>query len=431
MSRRRRGVARRRAAPIADVAIVGGGIIGCAVARELASAGARVTLFERGEPGREASSAAAGMLGPQAECDAAGPLLTLGVASRALYPETVAALREETGIDAELDRDGIVYVALDAAEEAVLLRRARWQRRAGYRVEQLGAADVRALEPAIAAEVRSGLRFPDDYRVDNVRLMRAYAVAAACAGVTIVAGTPVFGVHLEGGRAVAVDTAAGRVAAASVVDAAGAWAAQLVRAAAVGVRPVRGQMALLAARRPPFRHAVYWHRVYLVPRRDGRVLAGSTYEDAGFDKRVTAAALEGILARAFRIAPSLADASFVEAWAGLRPGTPDGLPVIGADPAIGGLFHATGHYRNGILLAPITARIVRELILERTSSHELSAFAPGRFGRRDTEPVQHDAAASEGTRSRGVAGGARVRRRLSGPASPASRARRPPPSSPA
>src|SRR3954454_22332698 len=147
MSPRRRG-----ATGVPDVAIIGGGIIGCAIARELALAGSRVAVFERGDPGAEASSAAAGMLGPQAECDAPGPLQALGVASRDAYPDTVAALREETGIDAELDCDGIVYVALDTNEEAVLRRRAAWQRRVGFRVESLAAGEVAKSEPAVSRE---------------------------------------------------------------------------------------------------------------------------------------------------------------------------------------------------------------------------------------------------------------------------------------
>ena len=373
---------RRPAQRLADVVVVGGGIIGCALARELALAGLRVTIIERGEPGREASSAAAGMLGPQAECDAEGPLLRLGLASRALYPDTVAALHEESGIDPELDRDGIVYVALDEEEETVLLARAQWQRRAGLAVERLSAEGVRALEPSIGDAVRSAVRFPDDHRLDNARLARAYAVAAVRAGVIIRAGVTVHGIRRERGRASGVVTPHGPIAAGLVVNAAGAWSAQLDGAATLAVHPVRGQMVALRLPRAPFRHAVYWRGVYLVPRRDGRLLAGSTYEQVGYDKRVTGGAVQGILERTFRVAPLLADATFADAWAGLRPGTPDNLPILGADPSYSGLYHATGHYRSGILLAPITAQLMLELIVDGAASIDLAPFAPGRFSRR-------------------------------------------------
>jgi glycine oxidase len=369
-----------------DVAIVGGGIIGCALAAELARRGARVTVVERGQPGMEASSAAAGMLGPRAEADTPGPFLALGVASLAMYPAAIAALREETGIDPEYQRDGILYVALSDGEAARLAARARWQRRAGCPVERLSARDARAAEPELRDDIRMALRFPADHRLDNVRLARAYAVLASRRGAALRTGVAVRSIRAEGGRAVGLETDAGRVAAGAVVNAAGAWAGELATPGrTVPVRPVRGQMATLTAAHPPVRHAIYSHGVYVVPRRDGRVLVGSTYEDAGFDKRVTGEALAGILARALRLAPVLRDASFTTAWAGLRPGTPDDQPILGADPDVEGLFHATGHYRNGILLAPVTARALAELVLAGRTSYDLTPFSAARFARRSPQ----------------------------------------------
>jgi glycine oxidase len=164
------------------------------------------------------------------------------------------------------------------------------------------------------------------------------------------------------------------------VNAAGAWASQVEpRADGLPVRPVRGQMVLLAGPDQAFRHAIYAHDVYVVPRRDGRVLVGSTYEEVGFDKRVTADAVGRMLTRALRLAPALADATFREAWAGLRPGTPDRLPILGPDPRFAGLYHASGHYRSGILLAPATARSLAALILEGRSHDDLAPFSPARF----------------------------------------------------
>ncbi len=370
----------RSSTPTADVVVVGGGLIGCAVAAELARGGARVVVLERGRPGDEASSAAAGMLGPRAECDAPGPLLTLGVASLALYPSWVARLREETGIDPEYQTDGILYVALTPAEERQLGTRARWQRRAGFAVERVAAAAAYVLEPGLCRDVRGAVLFRDDHRLDNVRLTRAAVLAARRDGVEIRSGTTVRGLDVARGRVTAVDTTAGRIAAGVVVNAAGAWAAALAPPGRVlPVRPVRGQMVAFTLSRPPFVHAIYSHDVYLVPRRDGRLLAGSTYEEAGFDKRVTGAAVAGIVARALHLAPLLADATFSTTWAGLRPGTPDGLPILGRDPEVKGLFYATGHYRNGILLAPATARAVAALVLGRRTSYDLRPFAVERF----------------------------------------------------
>ncbi len=373
----------RPAQPSPDVAIVGGGIIGCTLAAELAHRGARVVLLERGQPAQEASAAAAGMLGPRAECDAPGPFLTLGVQSLALYPALISALRDETGIDPEYQEDGILYVALTDGEARRLAARARWQRRARCPVERLSGREARALEPLVRDDVRAAVRFPADHRVDNVRLSRGLAVLASRRGAALRAGVAVGAIRCESGRAVALDTASGRVTAGAIVNAAGAWAAELAPGGRrVPVRPIRGQMATLTAGRPPFRHAIYSHGVYVVPRRDGRVLVGSTYEDVGFDKRVTGAALAGILARALRLAPTLRDASFTAAWAGLRPGTPDGLPILGVDPEIAGMFYATGHYRNGILLAPATARALADLVLAGRTSYDLAPFSVARFPRR-------------------------------------------------
>jgi glycine oxidase len=372
---------RRNAVPAADVVIVGAGIIGCALARRLASAGARVTVLERGDAGAEASSAAAGMLAPQAESDGPSPVVDLGVASRALYPGVVAALREETGIDPAYLDGGIVSIARSDQEAAVLERRRAWQAAAGHRVQALTAAEVRALAPMLKADVRAGLFFPDDHRIDNALLTEAYARACVRLGVTLRTGCPVTRVRIEGGRVVGVEAAGGLVRAGAVVNAAGAWAADIAAAAPIRVRPVRGQMVMLRCPEPSWPHAIYSHAVYLVPRRAGILLAGSTYEEAGFDKRVTGGAVADILARAAALVPALADATLVRTWAGLRPGTSDGLPILGADPETRGLYHATGHYRQGILLAPVTAERMSALILEGRTPPDIAPFAPERFAR--------------------------------------------------
>ncbi len=369
----------------ADVVVVGGGIIGCAVARELAHRGARVLVLERGEAGAEATRAAAGMVAPQAEADGPGPVLALGVLSRARYAGWVETLAAESGIDVEYRSDGIVYVALTAADARVLTRRARWQRAAGLRVERLAPAAARRLVPPLTRRVVAALHFPDDHRVNNERLGMAVALAARRAGAQIRERVAVVAVRARRGRVVGVDTADGTIAAPVVVNAAGAWAGRLELppgTTAPPVFPVRGQMLVLRGALGVLPMPLYSRRGYLVPRLDGRVLAGSTYEPAGFEKRVTVAAAADILAAVRAMAPGLGGLTLEHAYAGLRPATPDHRPIIGPAPDLPGLFHATGHYRSGILLAPVTAEAVADLVLVGRTRLPLGGMSPARFARR-------------------------------------------------
>ncbi|HEX8127966.1 MAG TPA: glycine oxidase ThiO [Pyrinomonadaceae bacterium] len=381
----------------ADAVVVGGGVVGLAVARELARGGAEVVLIERGETGAEASWAAAGMLAPQVEADRADEFFKLAAASRDAYPEFARELEEESGICVELDRTGTLYLAFTEEDEAECERRFLWQTRAGLVVERLTAAEVRALEPQVSARVRSALRFPLDGQVENRRLTSALAKACARRGVRVLTQTKVSAIKIEGGRAVGVETARGTMRASWVVVACGAWSSLLrldVSGAAEGdggdapvaprLEPVRGQILCFtsAPQSPLVRHVVYSPRGYLVPRRDGRLLAGTTTEHAGFDKSVTDAGREaiGILAR--EIAPAVEGLVLSDAWAGLRPHGADDWPVLGATGDVPNLFYATGHYRNGILLAPLTGALVAGMILERgATSTLLEAFTPERFRR--------------------------------------------------
>jgi glycine oxidase len=364
-----------------DVLVIGGGVIGCAIARLLARDGRRTLLLERDEPGAHASWAAAGMLAPLAEADEPGPFLSLLLQSRAMYPELARALREETGMEVGYRDEGSLYLALTPADEATLEARYRWQAEAGLPVERLGREEALALEPGIAPAVRGALRFPEDHQVDNRLLSRALARAATAAGAEIRAGVEVSEILVEGGRAVGVRTEDGeRIDAGAVVVAAGSWAG------AIGglprplpVSPVHGQLLAVHTAPPLFRHVVHTPRVYLVPRADGRLIVGATVERVGFEKAVTPAGLMSLLVPALEAAPSLADAPLVESWSGLRPGTPDGLPILGPDPEVGGLHYAAGHYRNGILLAPVTADLISRS-LQRCYPPELAPFSISRFG---------------------------------------------------
>ncbi len=370
----------------ADVCVVGGGVVGLALVRALARRGARVVLIERGETGAEASWAAGGMLAPQAEADAADPFFELACASRDAYPAFAAELHAETGVDIELDRTGTLYLAFDGWEAAEIARRYEWQRGAGLAVEHLSGDEARALEPQLSTRVCAALRFPHDGQVENRRLVAALKRAAEVYGVRIFEHTEVTAVRVVGERACGVETARGPVNADAVVVACGAWSSLLpfeftpVSVAQDGiaprVEPVRGQMLCFTARPPIVRHVVYGPRGYLVPRRDGRLLAGSTSEHAGYEKAVTAAGLHAITTHALEIAPAVGALPFVDAWSGLRPRAATDWPVLGATAAVPNLFFATGHYRNGILLAPRTADLLAELIVTHNTPRALAPFTP-------------------------------------------------------
>jgi glycine oxidase len=366
-----------------DVAVIGGGVMGCAVALRLAARGVGVTVIERGIPGAEASSAAAGILGPQMEAEAPGPLLDLGLRSRALYPALAAELRDATGIDIGYVKSGVLAVALDGAGAAELTARRAWQMARGLRVEPLSVDQLRAAEPNISPDVRGALRFPDDAQVNARELARAFSQAAARAGARFLQGRYVRRVLIQGGAATGVELDGETLSAGAVVVAAGSWSG-LVEGAGVPatvVRPARGQLVSIETRPPLFRHVLSVHgRGYLVPRPDGTVLAGSTVEMAGFRKEVTVGGLAQILGLAKTLVPALSDAPVTDSWSNFRPYTEDHLPVLGLTP-VRGLALATGHYRNGILLAPVTAEAVASVVATGTTDIDLSPFSVTRFAR--------------------------------------------------
>lgn len=362
----------------ADVIIVGGGVIGLSIARELARRGVReVTLVERGELGAEASWAAGGMLGPQVEADQPDDFFRLACSSRDLYPEFADALLAETGVDVELDKTGTLYLGFTSSDELQMRRRFDWQVKAGLQIEWLTGDEARRMEPNISPHVVCALRFPNEYQVENRRLVQALAVSNQKLGVSLVTNCAVSSVHSEKGKVTGVETSSGFLGAPVVIVAAGAWTSQIMPAH-VQIVPDRGQMLCFNAPQIA-RHVIYSARGYLVPRHDGRVLAGSTSEQVGFDKRVTDDGAQSIKSMAFEIAPGLADLALIDSWAGFRPHAEDNFPVLGPDEEVAGLFYATGHYRNGILLAPITAKLVADLIVENRASAILYNFSPQRF----------------------------------------------------
>ena len=368
----------------ADVVIVGGGVIGLTIARALRQSGVRdVTLIERGQLGAEASWAAGGILGPQIEAHRANDLFKLACASRDLYPAFANALRAETGVDVELDTTGALYLGFTEEDENELRRRFEWQTQAGLSVELLSAAEALSLEPCISSAVRCALRFPNDGQVENRKLLEALAMANGKLGVRMVTDCEVRALRVDHEKICAVETSLGVVSAPVVVLAAGAWTSLIsspdASLPAIEMEPVRGQMLCFKAVPPIARHVIYSSRGYLVPRRDGRVLAGSTAERVGFEKSVTDEGINAIKSMALEIAPSIAGLPLVSSWAGFRPRAADGLPVLGPCDGIEGLFYATGHYRNGILLAPITGELIARAIVEGATPPLLNAFSLGRF----------------------------------------------------
>jgi glycine oxidase len=372
----------------ADVVIVGGGVIGCAIARRAARDGLSVVVVERGTPGMEASWAAAGMLSPLAEADAPGPFLDLLIAAREVYPAYAAALREETGADVAYADAGTLFVALREGDEAELLARWGWQSAAGLPVERLTAEEARRMEPALSPAARMALRFPGDHQVDSRLLGAALWAAAARAGAEFRPGVEAVRLLREGDRAAGIACADGsRIQAGAVVLAGGAWAGRMAKLPRpVPVEPVHGQLLALHSVPQIFHHVVDSPRCYLVPRAAGRVIAGATTERTGDRKAVTPWGLRRLIDGAVEIAPALEHAPLAETWSGLRPGTPDGFPILGPDPELPNLVYATGHFRNGILLAPLTGERIGAFLSSGKWCAEMERFGIGRFDPANTLP---------------------------------------------
>ena len=360
------------------VIVAGGGLIGCAIAWRLAQRGAAVHVIESARPGMAASWAAAGMLAPMLESEHAS-LRALAAASAERFPAFVRELHEASGIDAELLQTGKLDIAFTDRELDAL--RARYGTTLPRGVHQLSVDDARELEPAISERAIGALLSEHDASVDNRKLARAAWVAASGAGVEFTAGSSVRKVlcSRNGFEAVALSTGE-RVHADAIVVCAGAWS-NAIRGLPqpLPVIPIRGQMFALEQLPRMLRRMVMSQDCYVVPRSDGRILVGATVERAGFDPRTTAHGIASLLNAALRAVPGLEAATLVETWAGLRPGTSDDLPIIGEDPRAARVFYATGHFRNGILLAPVTADVVAGLVLGERSPLDITAFSAGRF----------------------------------------------------
>lgn len=374
--------AKVRMASPKQVVVVGGGIMGCAVAWRAAQAGLAVTLVERASLGQGSTRAAGGILGVQAE-GPLGPLQALCLASRLQYAAFVRDVAAQAGFTVPYREGGSLTLGADPADTA--------RRRAQVDADAAAGRPAQWLTPQQASQQWPGLSVPDtgaalfplDGVVDPPALCRALATAARRAGATVLENTPVSQVVTTAGHVKRVVTTAATLPADAVVVCAGAWSTQLPEMGLPpgAVRPVRGQMVALhhAEVRPP--GVVFRGHGYLVPREDGVILAGSTMEERGFETAVTAEGLTRLLTLAQLLYPALKDATVVDTWSGLRPATPDGLPILGAGD-VGGLVWATGHFRNGILLTPITAHLVTQVLLGHTPDVDLAPFSPQRPGLR-------------------------------------------------
>jgi glycine oxidase len=362
-----------------DAAIAGGGLIGSAIALELAQAGLSVAVFEKGEPGHEASWASAGILSPAPETQGMIPIVPLAKASVALYPEFVANVEEISGqivgfrpfgtMDALFSRDATRDLSTLIALHHGL----------GLQAEPLRPEEARELEPALSPEVEAAALRPEEASIDNRALTQAVLQAAQKSGAEIFPDHAVEAVWREGGRCAGLKLRSENVSAKWTIIASGCFSANIEGVAAYApVRPAKGQMVSLRADELKIRRVLWSEKIYLVPRNDGRILAGATVEYVGFDKHVTAGAIEKILSDAIELAPGLANARIEETWAGLRPDSPDHLPIVGPTD-LEGLMMATGHFRSGVLLMPITARLIREWITEQRVSVDWERLSPMRF----------------------------------------------------
>lgn len=356
-----------------DVLIIGGGIIGCSIAIELANKGITSTIVDKGNLLEEASTAAAGMLGAHVELHSPGPLFELCKKSRNLYRTWTDELTALSGISAQYIEQGILRTAFTEEDEAELRSRLPWI----GDLQWLSTEEIRRIEPAITKEIRGGLYFNNNHQIQPRCLAASLKSALAKLECTIKPNTPVIGLIEKNGNIIGVRTTEGNLYADAVILSAGAWSSFLLEPLGVEIPifPVKGQCYSIKPASMPIKETVFTKGCYLVPKMDGSLLIGASQQQVGFNKQPTLEAIQSLHETATTLVPALKEAEFLTTWTGLRPGTPDGLPYMGQAPGIKQLFVATGHYRNGILLAPITGRIMAELVGNGTTEIDLTPFS--------------------------------------------------------
>ncbi|MCP8968132.1 glycine oxidase ThiO [Ectobacillus ponti] len=361
-----------------DVVIIGGGVIGCSVAYSLSGRGMRVAVVERAQIGAEASNAAAGLLGVQAEWDEHDPLFELARQSRALFPKVAVRLREQTGIDIGYEEKGIYRVAQTDGEAERLQYIMQWQRQTGEACELMDGTELREREPHLSSSIMSALFCPQDGHVLAPDLTKAFAHGAAALGAHIYEGTEVQRLIVENGRVTGVATTAGVFSCDKVVTAAGAWSTPFLQQPEWGTYPVKGEMVAVKSYRPLLAAPIFQDGFYLVPKRGGRILIGATKVEGSYQKHVEAGSVASLLERAASLLPDIRTAEWDGAWSGLRPQSRQQMPYIGPHPEMEGMYVCTGHYRNGILLAPVTGEHMADVIEGKEQVNLLQALVKGR-----------------------------------------------------
>lgn len=367
--------------PPVDVAVVGGGVIGCSVAYQAARRGARVALFEAEQIGSGASEAAAGMLAAQTEAAGPGPFLDLLMLGRNHHRKFGEEIYESSGLDPEYIWDGMLRIASEADSRETLHVRYSWQKEEGLSARWIGAGEARELEPALSPDISAALYLPDEGQVNSPRLVRSLAAGAASLGVSIMVATRATGFLTNRRMVTGLETTQGKVSAGTVVLAGGATSAALARKLGISlpVHPVQGDILAVNTGLAPIKSTVWGDRCYTVPKRDGRVVIGATEEPGIYDRRPTLGGVSRLSDAAINLIPDLYHAAFDTAWGGLRPGTPDGEPILGPVEECDNLLLATGHYRNGVLLSLITGEIISALAENEPPPVDTSPFLLDRF----------------------------------------------------
>ena len=359
----------------AEVVVIGAGVIGCAIAHRFAKSGHKTILIDRQSPGKEASAAAAGILAVASGLSKRGPMYHLKRASQDLFPSLVEEIELVSGVDVEYRKAGLIALIRNETEEKMYRRLFKLRQEQGHAVQWLSDAELHQLEPALACGFRGAIHFLDDHSLNNGRLSEAWALTAERSGVIVKYNTTVTDITMTNGRIDSVRIGASWVQVGTVIIAGGSWSPNIGRLFKLNIPivPAKGQM--LAVRADMIGHVIHSGDHYLVPRSNGEVIIGSTVEFEGYTKDVTLSGIHALIDRARSMVPELAKAPLSNFWAGLRPYPTTGRPLLGWAPRFENLVLATGHHRNGIVLAPITGRLIHELITTNTTSIDLAPFA--------------------------------------------------------